>query len=50
MKNGVNPVDLLGIVHKLQSTEGTCLLPCQGVELGVNILALLGEDMRLHAL
>jgi hypothetical protein len=23
MQNGVKPVDLLGVVHKLQSTEGT---------------------------
>jgi hypothetical protein len=49
MKKGVKFIDLLGIVQKLQSTEGTSWppLPGLGAESGMDILTFLGEDVEL---
>jgi hypothetical protein len=46
MKKGVKLVDLLGMVRKLQSTEG-CPFPSSGFEPSVHVLTLLGENARL---
>jgi hypothetical protein len=46
IKNGVKLVDLLGVVRRLQSTEGSSAAPLlgSGAKPGMDILTHLGED------